>query len=699
MRACNWIGGSLGDPAARGFESNFRLPAALMHRRSERFYPLAGTVAAAMPRGTPGRERPPVHGSCRRAGMTPRAVGHSASPIQSFLDQLHREFAALDSGQVATYIPELAKADPAKFGIVIATVDGQVYEAGDARQTFTLQSVSKPLVYGVALEDRGAARVLQAIGVEPSGDAFNSISLEPGTGRPRNPMINAGAIATASLVAGGTREERLARVLSAVSAYAGRTLGIDEAVYESERITGHRNRAIGHMLRNYDVLADDPEDALDLYFRQCSILVDCRDLALMAATLANAGVNPLTGQRAVASQHIASILSLMTTCGMYDFSGEWVYRVGMPAKSGVGGGIIAVLPGQLGIGVYSPALDERGNSVRGVQVCQAMSSRLGLHFLQPPRAAAATVRARYTLATVRSKRRRPPAENAVLESHGPLARVYELQGDLSFATIEPLLREIVDDGADLHYAVLDFKRVTHADATATRLLANLVSCCDERGQQLLLTRVRRGELLADFGNLVAPHRARAVSFHPQLDMALELCERGLVQRYGGGAPLQPGAEGVRNDAPTAQPSTGLSRHRLCAGASLQELAVLEAVTERHLYDPGSTLVQRGDPADRLFFLTRGEVSVVVGLPQGGWKRLSTLTAGMGFGETALTVGGQRTADVRADTEVECRTLDLAAFARLQQSHPALVITLLRNLLRNSSETAARLTGEVAALEA
>ena len=617
--------------------------------------------------------------------MTPRSVGPPASPIQSFLDQLHREFAALGTGQVATYIPELAKADPRRFGIVIATVDGQVYEAGDTRHAFTLQSISKPLVYGVALEDRGPARVQQAIGVEPSGDAFNSISLEPGTGRPLNPMINAGAIATAGLVGGVTREDRLARVMGAVSAYAGRTLDMDEAVFASERSTGHRNRAIGHMLRNYDIVTDDPEDALDLYFRQCSILVTCRDLALIAATMANAGVNPSTGQRAVAAQHIASILSVMTTCGMYDFSGEWVYRVGMPAKSGVGGGIIAVLPGQLGIGVYSPALDERGNSVRGVQVCQAMSSRLGLHFLQPPRVASAAVRSRYTLATVRSKRRRPLHENQLLDTEGRRAVVYELQGDLSFATIEQLLREIVDEGQDVHYAVLDFKRVTHADPAATRLLANLVSCCDQRAQQVVMTRVRRGELLADFGNQLAPHRARAVSFQPQLDMGLERCERGLIERYGG--------------EPRPAPRAGLADHRLCAGASAEELAVLEGATETQVYDPGSTLVGRGDAADRLFFLVRGEVSVVVDLPQGGHKRLSTLSAGMGFGETALTVGGVRTADVRADTEVECRTLDTAAFARLQQTHPTLVIKLLGNLLRSSTETAMRLTSEVAALEA
>jgi glutaminase len=607
-----------------------------------------------------------------------------ASPVQGYLEQLHRRFAALTSGEVARYIPELANADPASFGIVVATVDGQVYEVGDTRLPFTIQSISKPLVFGVALEDCGPERVKQAIGVEPTGDAFNSISLEAGTGRPLNPMINAGAIATSALVAGASREARLARVVDAISAYAGRPLAIDEAVFESERSTGHRNRAIGHMLRNYDIVSDDPEQALELYFKQCSILVDCRDLALIAATLANGGVNPVSGQRAVAADCIGSILSVMTTCGMYDFAGEWVYRVGLPAKSGVGGGIIAVLPGQLGIGVFSPALDARGNSVRGVQACEALSRELGLHFLLPPRPSAATVRARYTLAGVRSRRRRPPAEGQLLDEHGWRVAVCELQGDLRFATIEPVLRAIVEADPGLHYAVLDFNRVSHADLAATRMLARLVSACAARGQHVVFTRVRRGELLADFGAELDPRHARSVSFQPQLDLGLEWCEKGLLERYAA----------VRSGAAVAS----LAEHQLCAGASADDIAHLEARVERRQFGSGALIVQRGDAADGLYFLMRGNVSVVVDLPQGGHKRLSTLSPGMGFGESALIAGGTRSADVRADTEVECCTLGAAAFARLEQERPTLMIRLLHNLLRSSTETAVRLTAEVRALE-
>ena len=616
----------------------------------------------------------------------PSPLGASArSPIQDYLDRLHHRFAGETGGQVASYIPELAKADPAAFGIVVATVDGQVYEVGATRQAFTIQSISKPLVYGVALEDRGPERVARAVGVEPSGDAFNSISLEPGTGRPRNPMINAGAIATAALVAGDSPAARLDRVLAALSAYAGRPLDIDPAVFESERATGHRNRAIGHLLRNYDIVDGDPEPALALYFQQCAVRVDCRDLALMAATLANGGVHPVTGQRAVQAEFVGPILSVMSTCGMYDFSGEWVWRVGMPAKSGVGGGILAVLPGQLGIGVFSPALDARGNSVRGVQVCEALSQELGLHCLQPPRAAASTVRARYTLAAVRSKRRRPPPENQVLDAQGAAAVVYELQGDLRFTTVEPVLRDILAAGDGLRFVVLDFQRVGQADAPAMRLLEGLVDACAASGQQVVLTRVRRGELLAGFGTGLDPRSARALSFQPQLDAGLEWCEKGLLR-------LHPPAAGA---APVAV--TGLAAHPLCAGLAADDLAWLEARLQRRQYEPGALIVQRGDAADGMFLLAQGEASVVVDLPQGGRQRLSTLSAGMTFGELALITGGQRSADVRADSAVDCWVLGAAAFTALATERPALMVRLQHHLLQALGRTALRLTAEVAAL--
>src|SRR6266568_3664840 len=282
-----------------------------------------------------------------------------ASPIHDYLSDLRREVAKIRDGSVATYIPELAKADPHWFGIALVTASGAVYEAGDSRIPFTIQSISKPFVYGLALEDNTRAEVQAKVGVEPTGDAFNAISLEPGTGRPRNPMINAGAIAAAGMIAGKSHPTRLRRMLQMFSLCAGREVAIDEMVYRSEAETGHRNRAIGHMLRNFGILNEPPDPVVDLYFKQCSVSVTCRDLGVMAATLANAGINPLTNRQAIRGEYVESILSVMGSCGMYDYAGEWLYRVGMPAKSGVAGGVVAVLPGQLGIGVFSPPLDIR----------------------------------------------------------------------------------------------------------------------------------------------------------------------------------------------------------------------------------------------------------------------------------------------------------------------------------------------------
>jgi glutaminase len=319
----------------------------------------------------------------------------AASPLRAFLKDLHGRYQPLHEGKVADYIPELTKANPDWFGLCVTTVDGQVFAYGDTEQSFTIQSISKPFVYSLALEQHGRDYVLEHIGVEPSGDAFNSIVLEAGSKRPHNPMVNAGAIAAASLIKGEGPAERLNCVLDMFRRFIGHEVPVDMAVFTSERATGHRNRAIAHLMLNFGKLQGDLEDSLDLYFKQCSVLVNCADLATMAATLANGGVNPMTGERAMSTQYVRDVLSLMHTCGMYDFAGEWAYRVGLPAKSGVGGGIIAVVPGQAGIGVFSPLLDERGNSARGIQACAELSERFGLHIFdrrEPEHTLAAALR-------------------------------------------------------------------------------------------------------------------------------------------------------------------------------------------------------------------------------------------------------------------------------------------------------------------
>lgn len=302
-----------------------------------------------------------------------------ASPLQQFLSDLYVKYKPVTDGKVADYIPELAKVDPDLFAISVVTVDGKVIEVGDIDQLFTIQSASKPFVHGLTLEDCGRDFVLSRVGVEPTGEAFNAIILDESSGRPYNPMVNAGAIATAGLVKGDDPTAKLNRVMEMFLNYCGRNLYVDMSVYTSERTTGHRNRAIAHLMLNFGMVDQALDDMLDLYFKQCSVMINCHDLAVMGATLANNGRNPMTQVQAIDSEYIKDVLSVMYTCGMYDYSGEWAYRVGLPAKSGVGGGIVAVVPKLLGIGVFSPRLDSRGNSVRGVKVCEELSRHFGFH--------------------------------------------------------------------------------------------------------------------------------------------------------------------------------------------------------------------------------------------------------------------------------------------------------------------------------
>jgi glutaminase len=306
----------------------------------------------------------------------------AAAPLREVLRDLHGRIAQEREGRIADYIPELAKADPNWFGLALATADGQVFEVGDSAQLFTIQSISKPFVFGLALEDHGLEHVMSKVGVEPTGEAFNAIVLDEASNRPFNPMVNAGAIATADLVKGKDFPERVARLLGMFGKYCGRDVYIDNSVFMSERATGHRNRAIGHLMLNFQMVGEHVEETLELYFQQCSILVTCRDLAVMGATLANGGVNPLSGVRAIEQRYVKHVLAVMLSCGMYDYAGEWAYRVGVASKSGVGGGIVGVVPGQFGLATFSPPLDAKGNSVRGIKAFRELAERFGLHALE-----------------------------------------------------------------------------------------------------------------------------------------------------------------------------------------------------------------------------------------------------------------------------------------------------------------------------
>lgn len=386
--------------------------------------------------------------------------------MQQYLDRIRAEHVACNDGALASYIPELAAADPSGFGMSLSSSDGYVYESGDSALQFTIQSISKPLTYALALDQLGEAAVDAKIGVEPSGEAFNEISVDRTTNMPKNPMINAGAIAAASLIPGTTADDRFERIREFYSACAGRQLELDAGVYASEKATGSRNRAIAYMLQSFGVLDGDPDEVLDIYFRQCSLLVTSTDLARIGATLARGGVNPMTGRRVTDTLVVQRTLSVMVTCGMYDAAGDWVTGVGLPAKSGVGGGIMAVLPGQLGIGVYSPLLDAKGNSVRGVQVCRSLSRQLGLHFLTVTRESRATIRAVYE------------AMDQV--------RVYEIHGDLLFAGAEQVIRTVSRESDQFEVAILDVSRLDNINDPARELLSSMSSALRDSGKAGLL---------------------------------------------------------------------------------------------------------------------------------------------------------------------------------------------------------------------
>lgn len=605
--------------------------------------------------------------------------GSIAHPVQALIQDIYARAARLNEGAVANYIPELAKADPKDFGIAIAFSDGHVYETGDSRKAFTIQSVSKPLVYALALKDRGRDAVLRRIGVEPSGDAFNSINFDTRHNRPFNPMMNQGAIVAASLVRGDGIEERFARVRALFEAFAGGPLGFDEAVYRSEAETGHRNRAIAYLELNAGMIEEPVLEHLDLYFRQCSILVTARDLAVMAATLANYGVNPITQQRVIPVSIARDVLSVMATCGMYDYAGNWQFDVGIPAKSGVGGGILATLPNEVGIGVYSPPLDALGNSVRGIKVCTELSRNLKLHLLDRNVSGRTVFRRIYRSSEVRSKRVRGPEETKILEANGQRIAVYELQGDLAFANSEQITRVALHDADTTDQFILDARRVLSADPAAHGLLTRLLQIMQVRKKSVIVAVSRPSPALDDLVEVLSGAGALVEDF----DMALENAEDRLI------AALMPGSGDTALD---------LSDVEVLGRLSAGDLERLRSHLEPTRYRAGDLILREGAPADRLMFLTRGRVDVVVTLADSKTRyRVATIEAGNMFGELALLEGGKRTADVVAATDVECLVLTHEALDILSEQSPELASHLVFAVARSLAERLRRATREIAAL--
>ena len=304
--------------------------------------------------------------------------------LQAAVDRAHENFKDVKDGANANYIPILDEVPSDLFGIVIATRDGEVYSAGDIDYRFSIQSVSKPFTAALIMAQQNPAAVREKIGVEPTGLPFNSkVAIEIYEDRSGNPMVNAGAIAAVSLVQADSEDQRWELIHDNIEGFAGAELEVLEEVFDSEYETAWGNRAIANLLFNYGRLYAEPEESLRVYTRQCSIGINTRDLAVMGATLANEGINPLTGRRMLPTEHVPELLAIMATAGFYDESGAWMFSAGLPSKTGVGGGIVSVVPGEFAIAAFSPRLNEAGNSVRAQRAIRQIAGELGVGLYGP----------------------------------------------------------------------------------------------------------------------------------------------------------------------------------------------------------------------------------------------------------------------------------------------------------------------------
>jgi glutaminase len=608
-------------------------------------------------------------------------------PIDQYLAALYERIARIDDGKVATYIPELAKVDPNLFGIAIATVDGKVYTAGDSDHPFTIQSISKAFIYGHILAEYGREAVLKHVGVEPTGEAFNSIVLDEVENRPFNPMVNSGAMAAAEIIRGADTEARIANMMNVLSTFAGRELSIDEDVFRSEQATGHRNRAIAYMMLNSGMIHTAPESILDVYFRQCAVEVTCRDLALMAATLANDGVNQKTGRTALPRDYVHDVLTVMNSCGMYNFAGQWSYEVGMPAKSGVGGGIIAVIPGQVGIGVFSPPLDRHGHSVRGVRVCREISETFGLHVFRNHTYTGTVVRRELRGNVVRSKRMRAAEERRILDLTGAETCLIEVQGGLFFGSAERLIRRIDELATDAVFVILDLSRVHEVDQAARRLIMELIESLRARNRRLLFVHVTPDGPLGQLHAVLKEHFGdlQEIVFEHR-DLALEWCEARLIANAV-----------IGRD----QTKFSLGALNLFNGLTADELKIIETAVRPLIFEKGQTIVREGDEARLFFVIARGTATVSLRIRKDAEERVvrvASLGPGLSFGEMALLDGGKRSADVIADERVVCYGFSVDQLREIGRDHPHIFTVILANMMRDFSERLRRANDEIRALE-
>ncbi|MET0269860.1 MAG: glutaminase, partial [Sphingomonas sp.] len=468
--------------------------------------------------------------------------------------------------------------------------------------------------------------------------------------------------------------------------FAGRPLALDEPVYLSEKATGHRNRAIAWMMLNSGMIKGDPEAVLDLYFRQCSLLVDTSDLAIMGATIANDGINPRTGVRALERAHVPDVLTVMNMCGMYNYAGQWSYEIGLPAKSGVSGAILLVIPGQAGIAIYSPPIDGNGNSVRGVAAAGEIADAFGLHIFGTHPNVRNAIRAEYRGDRVRSKRARRHAELALLGREGARIRMIEAQGALYFGSVERLIRRATELAVQADWLILDMRRVLSADIAACRLLGGLAGTLAARGRTLVFAH------LDDHGPLAALHAAVSGAagatpdtIAPSREAALERCENRLILAHGGEAT----ACGV-----------DFAALDIVEGLTAAEIAEVATLATPLAFAAGDVLACEGEEATLFFAIAEGSASVR--LRTGGAAdrsiRLGSVGPGMSCGEMALIERGRRSADIVADEPVRAYGFAIADLDALGERHPRILIRIIGNITRDLAERLRLANNEIRALE-
>ena len=582
-------------------------------------------------------------------------------PLDIFLKNIYSNVLLNKSGKTADYIPELSRANPDQFGVALASSDGYIHEIGDSLQEFTIQSISKAFAYSLALELVGEKEVNKIIGVEPSGEAFNSIRFQ-NDNRPFNPMINAGAIACTALICSVEKSKAFKKIQKIMSDFAGRNLSLDEKVFKSENATGDRNRAIAWLLKNNKIIKTNVEQSLVTYFKQCSLLVSARDLATMGATLACNGINPVTKKRVISVENALKTMSIMVSSGMYDYSGEWVYRVGFPAKSGVGGGIIAALPSQFGLGTFSPPLDRQGNSVRGIEVCKRISSYYNLHILEIEGNIKDSIVASYNLQNIRSSTERKEKNIKILEKFGAKAHVYELAGSINFMAVDYIVRRL-QELDEKEFIILSMRKVSQLSSGADKLLDAFIQTLNSLSTKIIFSDIEFNsqtwnKIFGSLGNM-DDNKTRLFENNNE---AIRWVEDFLIQKYSADEKVN------KNE--------NLKEQFLFKTLSNSDLDFLKERMIEKKFKKNVKIISKGDEADGIYFLQSGKVDIAINLQ----KSLTTLNAGTCFGEFALIEPkSKRSANVITLTECTCFYLPLKILDSIQQSRKKIIETLLKNL--------------------